>query len=150
MHRRKQAIVDKFLDFLINKHPECDVQMHDRRSLGTAGTWGVIKITRPGYEIVLLRVSPLVGVHQVEVRNGKYWNVEKVLSKKQLQYQFGYAPVPRKPDQKMFPFSRLSLDIFKTPVGGKTIKLTRQARGKRVSTRIRSKEAVKSKVSSAR
>jgi hypothetical protein len=93
------SILQKYANFLKGKHPEWEVEIVKRVSSGKCPVWGVVQLTR-GKRLVLIRVDPKKGVDRVRFVRERYMRVQQILNKEQLQYRFGYAPVPRPPERR--------------------------------------------------
>lgn len=113
--RSTRAILDKYHDYLLHKYGTkgWDVQIVERTNNGTAGVWGIIHMIPPQMdrEPIVIRVHPWRGVDRVKYRNKRYFRTRVLLTRKQLQFRFGYAPAPRPYDKELFPYSTLSEDV---------------------------------------
>lgn len=121
--RSKLCILDKYADFLRHEYPKCEVTVTHRVTHGrngTGGVWGIVEIHRRKKSPVLLRVRPRYGVDEVcfNTKNNRFWRIRQVLTKEQLQLQFGYGPAPRAVTAEMFPFSGLTEEETDIRVGG--------------------------------
>ena len=120
MAGHKKAIIDKYEDYLVHKYGPrgWDIEVVKRVSNGTAGTWGIIHVTKPNKVPIIIRVHPWRGIDRVAFKGERYFKIKTLLTRKQVQYHFGYAPVPRPSKKSIVPYSDLELDNVSEFVGG--------------------------------
>ncbi|MHA2064073.1 MAG: hypothetical protein ACXAEN_17810 [Candidatus Thorarchaeota archaeon] len=97
MAGHKRAILDKYADYLRHKyeHKGWDVDIVERHNNGYSGVWGIIHLFKTGKAPVVIRVHPWRGIDKVTLKGKRYFKEKTVMTRRQLQYSFGYAPTWR-------------------------------------------------------